>query len=219
MCDEVEFVEARNLAEAAHVLASCPAHAVLLNTAGSDDAWSVFEETRKMAPDTPVLVCQVAPPMERASLYGALSHLMKPVTRSDLQQAMRLLGKPVKRVLLVDDDPEVRELLSRTLLLCDGVQEITTAATGGQAIQEIRTSPPDLVLLDIVLSGMSGWEVLQRLKEDEQTRNVPVVVVSGQDSVEGMAMSRFMLVAFGEGFPVSKLLRCSIWVSGLLLGA
>jgi CheY-like chemotaxis protein len=219
MCDEIEFVRTRNLAEVAHALAPCPAHAILLNITGPDDAWAVLEAARKLAPDTPILICQISPPIERATQCGALTHVMKPVTRNDLQRAMRLTGQPVKRVLVVDDDPEVRELLARTLSFCEGVLEVRTAATGWQALQEIRANPPDLVLLDVVLPQMNGWEVLQRLSEDERTRDVPVVVVSGQDSVEGVATSRFMLAALGEGIPISKLLRCSIQVSGLLLGA
>ena len=82
----------------------------------------------------------------------------------------------VPRVLLVDDD---REILEMTALLFRGAgYEVTTAASGEEALFRVREEVPDLVLLDINMPGMDGWEVLRVLQEDESTAAIPVVMFS-----------------------------------------
>ncbi len=79
-------------------------------------------------------------------------------------------------VLVVDDDPEILEMTS-TLLNSAGYRAVE-ARTGDEALAELRRSRPALVLLDINMPGMNGWEVLRLVKEDEETARVPVVMFS-----------------------------------------
>ncbi len=80
------------------------------------------------------------------------------------------------RVLLVDDDREILEMTS--LLLGGAGYAVTTAGSGEEALYRVREEIPDLVLLDINMPGMDGWEVLRVLQEDEATAAVPVVMFS-----------------------------------------
>jgi len=80
------------------------------------------------------------------------------------------------RVLLVDDDREILEMTS--LLLGGAGYAVTTAASGEEALYRVREEIPDLVLLDINMPGMDGWEVLRVLQEDEATAGIPVVMFS-----------------------------------------
>ncbi|KYG03039.1 hypothetical protein BE21_53600 [Sorangium cellulosum] len=79
-------------------------------------------------------------------------------------------------VLLVDDDPSSLKLLSEAL----AGQPITLAVAidGEMALRQIRREVPDLVLLDAVMPGLSGFEVCRRLKEDPATRGVPVLFMT-----------------------------------------
>jgi DNA-binding NtrC family response regulator len=79
-------------------------------------------------------------------------------------------------VLLVDDTPANLELLSE-ILTEDGF-DVRPAKSGGLALMSARTITPDLVLLDIMMPGMDGYEVCRLLKEDERTRDVPVIFIS-----------------------------------------
>jgi DNA-binding response OmpR family regulator len=79
-------------------------------------------------------------------------------------------------VLVVDDD---REILDMTALLLRGGQyDPVLAASGDEALYIVQESPPDLVLLDINMPGLDGWEVLRVLKEDEHAAHIPVVMFS-----------------------------------------
>jgi signal transduction histidine kinase/DNA-binding response OmpR family regulator len=80
-------------------------------------------------------------------------------------------------VLIVDDDPTVVEIVSK-MLAAEGYWPIG-ATSGIEALKKAREDRPDAILLDLVMPGMSGWDVLQQLKADEHTRDVPVVVLSG----------------------------------------
>jgi DNA-binding response OmpR family regulator len=79
-------------------------------------------------------------------------------------------------ILIVDDDPEIVEMTA--MLLAGAGYEIRRASGGDAALDEVRQGRPDLVLLDINMPGMNGWEVLRLLKEDEDTRDVPVIMFS-----------------------------------------
>ncbi|MGH9861996.1 MAG: HD-GYP domain-containing protein [Candidatus Acidiferrales bacterium] len=91
-------------------------------------------------------------------------------------------------ILIVDDNAAVRELMAE-LLRVQGFS-VVTAADGRQALEEFARRKPDLVLLDVVMPGLDGFEVCQQLKRDPDNRLVPVVLVTGltatQDRVRGI---------------------------------
>ncbi|MDH3283701.1 MAG: response regulator [Acidobacteriota bacterium] len=83
---------------------------------------------------------------------------------------------PARAILIVDDDPEILDMTS-TLLRSAGYQ-VFESRNGDEALAELRRGRPALVLLDISMPGMNGWEVLRLVKEDEETTHVPVVMFS-----------------------------------------
>ncbi len=82
-----------------------------------------------------------------------------------------------KTVLVVDDDPDAREFLSTVLE--DNGFTVTTANDGTEAIAAIDQAPPDLVALDITMPEKSGVAVYRKLKEDDQLKGIPVIIVTG----------------------------------------
>lgn len=84
----------------------------------------------------------------------------------------------VARVLVVEDDHVIRELLVVNLKM-EG-HEPVTAADGGAALQAVAERAPDVVLLDMMLPGIDGWEVAARLKGDDATRAIPVIALSAR---------------------------------------
>jgi class 3 adenylate cyclase len=89
----------------------------------------------------------------------------------------RAFGAPTGfRVLVVDDDPDMATLLSRTLekegLVADTVHD------GDAALVHAMSSPPDLILLDVMLPGMSGFDICERLKADEVTALIPIILIT-----------------------------------------
>jgi CheY-like chemotaxis protein len=85
------------------------------------------------------------------------------------------------RVLIVDDEPAIR-LLGRVNLEADGI-EVLEAGDGPSALERAAAEHPDLILLDVVMPGLDGLEVAERLGEDERTRDIPIVFMSGLDEL------------------------------------
>ncbi|MGR2708235.1 hypothetical protein B7453_11160 [Pseudomonas sp. IB20] len=79
-------------------------------------------------------------------------------------------------LLIVDDEPQVRKLLE-TLLQHEGYQTLS-AASGEEALQLVAQQPPDLILLDIMMPGMDGYEVASHLKGNETTASIPIIMLS-----------------------------------------
>lgn len=147
---------------------------VLLET---EHSWDLLQEI-KDDPETsriPVFVVTVVDNREKAMMLGADGFHAKPVDRNWLVHRLESaqVGQP-KRVLLVDDD-EVSRYLVRTVLTPTGCQFVE-AADAQQALQKADEELPDLIVLDLVMPGMSGFEVLRKLKDNPRTARIPIIV-------------------------------------------
>ena len=83
---------------------------------------------------------------------------------------------PPARILIVDDDPHNRQLLE-VMLAPEGYQ-IVTAATGEDALAIVAQQPPDLILLDVMMPGMDGYQVVARIKSNLATQHIRVLMLS-----------------------------------------
>lgn len=82
------------------------------------------------------------------------------------------------RVLAVDDDHVIRGLLEVNLEM-EG-HEVVSAVDGSDALAKVAECHPDLILLDVMMPNLNGWEVAERLKRDEATRHIPIVFLSAR---------------------------------------
>jgi len=87
-------------------------------------------------------------------------------------------ARQVGRVLVVEDERDVAELI-RYHLTREGY-EVVVVPTGADGLKQARELRPDLVLLDIMVPQLNGWEVCRRLKQDAETRHVPIIMVTGR---------------------------------------
>jgi two-component system, OmpR family, response regulator VicR len=98
----------------------------------------------------------------------------------------------LKCILCVEDEPEMIDLIR--LILGRRGFEIKGAAGGVEGLNMIRQDPPDLVLLDLMMPDMDGWEVYQQMKADEKTKHIPVIVVTAKaqsiDKVLGLHIAK-----------------------------
>ena len=81
------------------------------------------------------------------------------------------------RVMVVDDYPDAREMYSEYLEYCGF--DVVQAANGMEALQRAIETSPDIILMDLSLPVMDGWEATRRLKADKRTANIPVVALTG----------------------------------------
>ena len=81
---------------------------------------------------------------------------------------------PIKRILIVDDSPTERHYLSEILL--KGGFDVVTSDCGEDALIKARTLHPDLILMDVVMPGMNGFQATRAITRDETTKNIPVLI-------------------------------------------
>jgi DNA-binding response OmpR family regulator len=98
------------------------------------------------------------------------------------QQARR---SAVTRILVVDDELHIRDI-TELMLRTEGYQ-VAQAHDGGQALKMVQHDLPDLILLDVMMPGISGYDVADRLKQDRRSAHIPIVFVSAKCEPEDMA--------------------------------
>jgi len=111
---------------------------------------------------------------------GADAYLRKPIERNDLVRELRNLAglPPLFQALVIDDEERDRYLLKQRL---SGVQIlIDEAPNGAEGIRRATETRPDIIFLDLVMPGLSGFEVLKSLKSDSRTQKIPVVIVTSR---------------------------------------
>ena len=85
---------------------------------------------------------------------------------------------PVKKILVVDDSPTERHVLLE-LLTKNGYQ-VSTAECGEEGIEKAKAQLPDLILMDVVMPGLNGYQATRTLTRDEATRNIPIIVCTSK---------------------------------------
>ena len=148
--------------------------------------WETLHELRT-SPDTrsvPVIIATVADERAMGDALGAAVSLMKPLTAEALIRAVRRVLQPegAFRVLIVDDDLETRELLRDTLL--NERLSPVTAPAAAEAMRILATSRVDAVVLDLLLPGRNGFEVLGDIRADRRLNRLPVLVITVKDLTE-----------------------------------
>lgn len=109
-------------------------------------------------------------------------------------------------ILIVEDDADLRDSLA-ALLTAEGYP-VATAANGQEALQRLRTAPlPGLILLDLMLPAMSGWQLRRRLREDPALAQIPVVVLSGVSLTIDEGLTLDASGYFGKPYDVQALLE------------
>ncbi len=102
------------------------------------------------------------------------------------------MNAKLKSILCVEDEPEMIDLMR--LILGRRGFEVRGASGGIEGLRMIREEIPDLVLLDLMMPDMDGWEVYQQMKADEKTRHIPVIVVTAKaqsiDKVLGLHIAK-----------------------------
>jgi DNA-binding response OmpR family regulator len=95
-----------------------------------------------------------------------------------------------ERVLIVDDEKLI--LISTRIVLESVGYKIITAASGEEALASAGAEKPDLILLDIMMPGIDGWETLSRLKENPDTKAIPVIIFTAREHSRGRQLAREM---------------------------
>ena len=91
------------------------------------------------------------------------------------------------KILLVDDEPDIR-LIERIILEKNGY-EVMEVESGEECLEKLKTERPDIILLDVMMPGINGWETAKQIKENQNTKDIPVIMVTVRGSEEDMTKS------------------------------
>jgi signal transduction histidine kinase/CheY-like chemotaxis protein len=215
--NDVEFVAVNSPSEVTAAIHKYPAHLLLVNVPATDQLHAQIDDMRRSAPLTPIIGCTFPPRPHLMDETGVFRYLIKPITRSHLEEALQALPGPVQRVLIVDDVEEVQYVLKRMLQLLIPDIVVDGAATGSEALQALRRDHPDIVLLDIVLPDIDGWEVLKQKGRDPAIADIPTIMISAEDPVRQPMRSNVLVASIGAGLSLTQLMNCSLSLSRELL--
>ncbi len=183
------------------------------------DGWEVLARL-KADPGTaaiPVIVVSMLDERGRGFALGAAEYLVKPVAKDQLLAALyRAAAMPERKhtVVAIDDDPLAIELV-RASLEPEG-WTVLGAATGQEGLALIRERQPSAVLLDLLMPGMDGFEVVEALRAEPDTKSVPVVILTSKSMTQQdkeRLQGRIMYVARKTEFDLSGLAGLLRWAS------
>ncbi|MDG6027261.1 MAG: response regulator [Candidatus Brocadia sp.] len=151
------------------------------------DGWEVLKELKEDAAvkDIPVLVISLVDNKDIGFGLGATDYLSKPVSRNELLSKLSSYGllprvnNSHSKILIVDDDPKSVELLN-TLLSAEGY-EVLQASGGKEGIDKAFLHKPDMILLDLMMPEVNGFDVVDKLKTSPETNTIPIIVITAKD--------------------------------------
>ena len=149
------------------------------------DGWQVLREmkTKPNLQSIPVIIVSVTEERQLAFGLGAVDHLVKPIDRKTLLASLQSLKLPSRdgspRILVVDDDPQTVRLLS-TVLTNDGY-EVLKVYGGSEAIETAISQSPDLIILDMMMPQVDGFQVVRHLTGDPRTCDIPIIICTALD--------------------------------------
>jgi signal transduction histidine kinase/DNA-binding response OmpR family regulator len=151
------------------------------------DGWDVLTELKHLEAtrDIPVVVISVVDNPELGLALGAIDYLVKPVDGKALLQRLtrytftNKVGTQETHILVVDDEPANLEWLKG--VLTPAGFSVTSAGGGQEGIDAAKSGHPDLVLLDLMMPRVSGFDVVEALRADESTRSIPIMVLTAKD--------------------------------------
>jgi len=151
------------------------------------DGWTVLRSLKAdpLTASIPVVIVSMLDDRDIGFALGAADYLTKPFDRERLVAALRRFrdGNHPRPVLVVEDDPAARDVIRRTLERDGWV--VAEAENGRVALESVRKEKPDLVVLDLMMPEMDGFEFVARLRSSEGGRGIPIVVVTARElSVE-----------------------------------
>jgi PAS domain S-box-containing protein len=148
------------------------------------DGWRVLEDL-KSDPETrstPVIICSILEEEDKGFSLGAADYLVKPVVEDDLLSSLDRLNTDgsIREVLIIDDDPNDLRLLG-TMISNQGRYKPILAEGGQAGWNAIQSKVPHAIVMDLFMPDVDGFSLLEKLHEDKELRNIPVVVVSSSD--------------------------------------
>jgi len=151
------------------------------------DGWQVLKELKRhpICKNIPIIIISITDEKKLGFSMGAVDYFVKPVNRDDLLNAIQkvplrgLNQKDHPKVLIIDDDRTAAELI-QVMLEAEGYEVIKTM-DGKDGVRLAASEQPDLIILDLIMPDISGFNVAYQLKQQQSTRNVPIIILTSME--------------------------------------
>lgn len=143
--------------------------------------WEVLQ-TLKSIPSTskiPIIVISKTNDLEISMALGAVGYVQKPVDRKLLIDEIRKVNSMAKKIVIVDDS-DIDRMQIQQVLEKENFEKVELKG-GQQCLEYLKTEVPDVLILDLMMPGMDGFQVLKEIRSYENTRDLPVIVVTAKD--------------------------------------
>jgi CheY-like chemotaxis protein len=151
------------------------------------DGWQVLKELKRhpICKEIPIIIISITDEKKLGFSMGAVDYFVKPVNKEDLLNAIKRLPHPLTKqnghpkVLIIDDDRTAAELI-QVILESEGYTVIKTT-NGREGVRLAASEAPDLIILDLIMPEMSGFNVAYQLKQNAHTRNTPIIILTSME--------------------------------------
>jgi len=195
--------------------------AVVLTDDDSVEQWKAVQPDQPPARQVPVLICSLSTARLRAGELGVTDYLVKPITSDQLRAALGRIdsGRGARTLLVVEDDAEMARLLAKMVRSFSRRYRVRCASDGAEGLAMAREQRPDAVLLDLLMPGVDGYQVLQEMRADPGLRDVPVVIITARERHEEPVVAAALSISKLGGLTVAELMRCAKGALDCLVGA
>ena len=201
----IDLVSVRTMEAAISALTTTPSQALLINELDVGQMLQRMHNQPRLPYGVPVIVCSVPGVEQAVNELGVSGYLVKPISRESLLSALAQLDPPVETVLIVDDEREALMLFRRMLSSAERPYRVLRARNGHQAIGILQQQLPDVILLDLTMPEMDGFEFL-RLREGAPWQDIPIILISARDPLGHPIVSNSLAVTSANGLSVNQIL-------------
>jgi PAS domain S-box-containing protein len=151
------------------------------------DGWQVLKELKRhpICKDIPIIIISITDEKKLGFSMGAVDYFVKPVNKDELLNAISKVPLRIQKqkehpkVLIIDDDKTAAELI-QVILEAEGYEVIKTM-NGKDGVRMAGSENPDLIILDLIMPDISGFNVAYQLKQQPATRNTPIIILTSMD--------------------------------------
>jgi signal transduction histidine kinase/CheY-like chemotaxis protein len=208
--EQVEFIRLQSIPAMIETANTAPAHLVLINAPTMSDLLVKVEQAARGIRETPIIGCAFIPSRQKVIESGAVEYIQKPFSTKKLRAVLQKVSPTLHKVLIIDDNIEVQQLIARVLSLHNEAVEILLAGSAAEAMAILAQKQPDAILLDLALPDINGWNLMTQLKKDPRYANIPIVIISAHDLNEAAPSTRAIVLAQNGGVSAEQFINFTL---------